>query len=430
MKRLLLLLTAFVPFAASAAGLSVDGLRLWAAPDNTRVVLDITAPVKHSIFALHNPERLVIDLKGAKMATIINQPGDRTSLVSNIRYAMRNKQDLRVVLDLKSRVQPKSFLLKPNKSYGHRLVVDLVQTNKGKVAKVKSAPSRGKPKGQRNIIIAIDAGHGGEDPGAIGYRGTKEKLVVMQLAQKLQRLIKREQGMRPVMIRTGDYYIGLKKRIAKARNSRADLFVSLHADAFRDKRARGSSVYVLSPNKTSTSETAKLLAASENSSDLIGGVSLDDKDDLVKSVLLDLSQTATVVTSLEAGAEVLKELKRVGKVHKRKVEQAGFVVLKAPDMPSMLVETAFISNPTEEKNLRSSAHQQKMAKAIMRGIRTYFSKNPVPGTRMAASRYTVKRGDTLSGIAQQFSVSTNDLRSANAINGSMLAVGKTLRIPL
>ncbi len=433
MRKFLIILLFFTPVLAMADA-KVEGVRLWAAPDNTRVVFDLTDGVEHKLFTLHNPERVVIDLQAAGLEAVAEQPGATDQVLERIRSAARSNGTLRVVLDLKRKVRPKSFLLKPNAKYGHRLVVDLY-VSEGQEAAPRITQAQVPPdKSQRDIVIAIDAGHGGEDPGAIGHRGTREKDVVLALARKLYQEVEAQRGMRPVMIRDGDYFIGLRKRIEKARQHRADLFVSLHADAFHDKRARGSSVWVLAPSKAQVSETAAWLAEQENASDLIGGVSLEDKDDLVKTVLLDLSQTATIVESLEAGDLVLRHLRGVGKVHKRKVEQAGFVVLKSPDIPSMLVETAFISNPSEEENLRSARHQSKMAQAIFSGIRDYFSQSQLPGTKFAANSYgnkhVIKRGDTLSGIAAQFNVSLQALRAANGLRGDTLHVGKTLDIPL
>ena len=277
-------------------------------------------------------------------------------------------------------------------------------------------------------MIAIDAGHGGEDPGARGPRGTREKTVVLQIAKRLERLVDREPGFRAVMIREGDYFMPLRKRASKAHEHRADLFVSIHADAFHDRRARGSSVYVLS-QRGATSEMARILAETENAADLIGGVSLNDKDDLLKTVLLDLSQTASIEASMEVGENVLGHLRRLGKVHKRRVQQAGFVVLKSPDIPSILVETAFISNPGEERQLRNGKHQQNLATAILKGIKSYFRNNPPPGTLMAQRQHVIKRGDTLSEIAQRYDVSMNQLRVANGLKGNSLRIGDVLKIP-
>jgi N-acetylmuramoyl-L-alanine amidase len=285
--------------------------------------------------------------------------------------------------------------------------------------------------GAREIVIAIDAGHGGEDPGAKGRRGTYEKTVVLAIAKKLAVLVARERGMRPVLIRTGDYYLGLRKRMRLARAERADLFISIHADAFRDPRARGSSVFTLS-NRGASSEAARWLAESENNADLIGGVKLDDKDDVLASVLLDLSQTGARQASHEVAKNILRQLSQIGRTHKKVVQQAGFAVLKSPDVPSILVETAFISNPEEENKLRSPRHQQRMAAAIMTGLRSFFRASPPPGTLLAQNksrRHTITRGDTLGGIASLYNISLASLRSANRLSGDRIRIGQVLRIP-
>lgn len=416
----------------SWAGSTIKGLRMWPAPDHTRLVFDTTGPVQHSLFMLKNPDRLVIDIKNARLATNTDKLDYSKSLLSSIRSAQRSGKDLRVVLDLKGAVKPKSFVLRPNNEYGHRLVIDLHDSAKKPAltrTTIKSLTSKRKA---RDVVIAIDAGHGGDDPGAVGPNGVKEKDVVLAVARKLQKLVNRESGMRAVMIRDGDYFIGLKKRVKLAREThRADFFVSIHADSFRDGRASGSSVYTLSPGGAS-SEQARMLAEKENSSDLIGGVSLDDKDDLLASVLLDLSQTASIEVSTDVASRVLRGLKSVGKLHKRKVGQAGFRVLKSPDLPSILVETAFISNPAEERKLQNSAHQQKLAQAVMNGVRGYFKKNPPPGTTLAMykkRKHVISRGETLSEIARHYRVSLNTLRSTNKLRGNSLRIGQVLQIP-
>jgi N-acetylmuramoyl-L-alanine amidase len=407
----------------------VRGIRVWAAPDNTRVVLDLNGPVAHSLFSLSDPQRVVIDLTNTRMADRAVGADAAAGLVKRIRSGPRNKRDLRMVLDLSNRVTPRSFLLPPNAQYGHRLVVDLIAGSDGGAKKpVKTVPRAGAADKTRDLVIAIDAGHGGEDSGARGSRGTREKDVVLQIARRLEKLVQREPGMRPAMIREGDHFISLRKRVQRAREFKADLFVSIHADAFHDRRARGSSVYVLS-SRGASSEMARILAKNENAADLVGGVSLNDKDDLLKSVLLDLSQAASIEASMEVADNVLGQLRKLGKIHKGGVQQAGFVVLKSPDIPSILVETAFISNPDEERQLRDPRHQERLAQGVLRGIKAYFRNNPPPGTLMAQRQHVIKRGDTLSEIAQKYEVSMKDLKVANGLTDNSLQVGKVLRIP-
>ncbi len=426
MRSVAALALLLIASAALAAPVAVEGVRMWPAPDNTRLVFDLSAPVEHSIFALRNPDRLVIDIKHASLDKLPPLDFDK-SLIKRIRYAPRNGDDLRVVLDLKERVRPQSFVLKPNQEYGNRLVVDLYDQAQSPERARRAEPTPGTP---RDIVVAIDAGHGGEDPGAIGRHGTREKDVVLAIARRLERLMEKEPGMHPVMIRDGDYYVGLRQRVIKAREQRADLFVSIHADSFRDARARGSSVFVLS-TRGASSEAASWLADRENSADLIGGVSLDDKDELVAAVLLDLSQNASLEASHAVAEQVLGGLRRVNRLHKGRVERAGFRVLKAPDMPSILVETAFISNPSEERKLRNPHEQESLARAILSGVRRYFESNPPPGTLLAkrGKTHVIARGETLSGIAHRYRVNLESLRAVNGIRGDMLQVGQELRIP-
>ncbi len=414
-----------------AGALQVQSARLWAAPDSTRVVFDVSGPVTHRLFTLKNPDRLVIDLSNAVIDDKLKKTLTRGGIVKDLRSGPRNKKDLRLVLDLKGPVKPRSFVLKPNEQYGHRLVIDLFSAGKAGKSLPKKIRTSNKPTQFRDLVIAIDAGHGGEDSGARGKKGTREKDAVLAIARRLAALVEKEPGMRPVLIRDGDYYIGLRKRIEKARKHRADLFISIHADAFRDRRVQGSSVYVIS-RRGASSEMARWLATRENAADLVGGVSLDDKDDLLAEVLLDLAQSATLEVSNRVADNVLAEMKRVGKTHKKRVQHAGFVVLKSPDIPSLLIETAFISNPSEEKRLTSSKHQQRVARAIMNGVRSYFVANPPVGTRLAkvnTRKHVIRRGDTLSHIAQRYGVSMTTLRVRNHMRNDRLLVGTVLRIP-
>jgi len=337
---------------------------------------------------------------------------------------------LRFVIDLNAAVQPKSFILKPQGNYGHRLVIDL-NHGKKQTTKVKRKIYAPQQHGKRDVIIAIDAGHGGDDPGALGQRGTREKDVVLAIARKLEKLIRKEPGMTPVMIRRGDYYVGLKQRVKIARKKRADLFISIHADAFRNGKAHGSSVFVLS-DRGASSEVASFLARSENRSDLIGGISLDDKDDLLKMVLVDMVKNSTIEDSHDIAARVLGNLKGVNHLHKSSVERAGFRVLKAPDVPSILIETAFISNRAEERKLKSSRHQQALANSILKGVRSYFHANPPLGTRLAQKpkKHVISRGETLSGIAAHYRISVASLKRSNSLRSNTVQIGKVLHIPV
>lgn len=455
MTRLLLALClALLVLPAGAGEAKVTGVRVWSAPDNTRLVFELTGPVEHSLFGLSKPERLIIDFRNASLSGKVDplDAGERRLL--KLRHGQQNQKDLRVVLDLRQSVRAKSFLLKPSAPYGHRLVVELLDRDDAaggpprddapvtrrasapgaaaKTATPGTAAKRGKAASVgRDIVVAIDPGHGGEDPGALGANGSREKDITLAIARRLEKLIRAEPGMRPVLTRSGDYYVGLRKRTQLARKHRADFFVSIHADAFKDQRARGSSVFILS-DRGASSEAARWLAESENAADLVGGVSLDDKDEVLASVLLDLSQTGTRQASLDAAQSVFEQLGRLGEVHAPEVQQAGFMVLKSPDIPSMLVETAFLSNADEERKLRNPAYQQLIAEAILRGVRGYFQKSPPPGTQLAMQqdrRHTIAAGESLTVIAQRYAVSVGSLREVNSLDTDMVRVGQVLRIP-
>lgn len=418
-----------VPISSMAGTVKVQGLRTWQAPDNTRIVLDLSASADYHMFRMSKPDRLVIDLKSTSLPknTLIDVPKS-DPLLKKVRTGV-DKKRLRVVLDLHQQVNYTSFQLKPYQGLGHRLVIDLTARVKQQKAVVRKQVVMTKPTGQRDVVVAIDAGHGGEDPGALGYKRTREKDVVLAIAKKLAVLIEKEPGMKPLLIRKGDYYLSLRKRTRIAREQKADLFVSIHADAFKDKRVKGLSVYVLSQNGA-TDEAARFLADKENASDMIGGVKLEDADDALATMLLDLSQEGTRVYSHEAANAMLRELKGLGKPHKRTVQQAGFAVLKSPDIPSILIETAFISNPSEERKLRSKTHQQAMARSMLKGIRGYFVKTTPPGTLFASYKHVIERGDTLSDIAQQYRVSVAQLKKVNQLRNDGLRIGTVLRIPM
>ncbi|MGO1692038.1 MAG: N-acetylmuramoyl-L-alanine amidase [Marinobacter sp.] len=444
MKALMALVPAWLLAATmqAQAGTNVEGIRIWPAPDHTRLVLDTEGKVSHNMFALSNPSRLVIDLKNTRLKTDFGKLDLSGSPVQRIRSAPRNGTDLRVVLDLASDIKPRSFQLEPNQQYGHRLVLDLIDENGSRLEKATKPTVTHDSAGKRDVIVVIDAGHGGEDPGAIGPRGTREKDVVLKMAHTLADMVNKQSGYTAKLTRTGDYYIGLRNRTILARKYSADLFVSVHADAFRTPRPKGASVFALS-QRGATSETARWLAQSENRSDLIGGtggVSLDGRDDMLAGVLLDLSMTASINASLGVGSSILGKLSGVAHLHKPGVEQAAFAVLKSPDIPSILVEAGFISNPQEEKNLSTDWYRNKLASAIMKGIDEYFQKTPPPGTLLAwqkqngqgggrISRYKVRSGDTLSGVARENQTTVSELMQFNGLRDDRVMVGQTIRIP-
>ncbi len=413
-----------------ARAADVHDVRLWRAPDHTRIVFDLTGPADHKLIQLQNPDRIVLDIQDTSLRADLAELPLADTPVRRVRSGVREGDDLRVVFDISAQVRPRSFALQANDKAGDRLVLDLYDQQAQATEVRKSAQQNEK----RDIVIAIDAGHGGEDPGALGPGRTREKDVVLSIARELYGLLKDDPGFSPTLIRSGDYYVSLKGRRDLARERQADLFVSIHADAFKRKEAHGASVYALSTSGA-TSTAARYLAQRENAADLVGGVRLSDKDDVLAGVLADLSMTSTLDTSLKLGDGVLRNMGGVARLHKKRVEQAGFAVLKSPDIPSILVETGFISNPGEAKKLATSAYQKKMATAIHRGIRDWFIAHPPSGTLLAwqkqqgGQQYTIARGDTLSGIAQRFSVSLADLKAYNSIDGSKIMVGQKLTIP-
>jgi len=462
-----------VLLAQVAQSATVNGVRVWRAPDHTRIVLDLDAPVQHSLTLAGNPDRIILDVSNSKLMGDLAKLPLADTPVMVIRSYVHNKTDLRLVLDLKAKVAPNSFLLKANAGMHDRLVIDLydevvpaaaattatatpapankpVTTPQDKpgAKPTAPAPAASQPvaavdlQGKRTIVIAVDAGHGGEDPGAMGPNRLREKEVTLAIAKELVAAINAQPGFVGKLTRTGDYFIPLKKRRDLARNMKADLFVSIHADAFTKASARGASVFALSQNGA-TSETARFLAQRENESDLIGGVgdiSLDGKDQVLAGVLVDLSMTATLNSSLQVGNHVLNSMGSFAHLHKRHVEQAGFMVLKSPDVPSILVETGFISNPDESRKLATVAYRKQMASSVFKGIRQYFYQHPPVGTYVAAQvesgmakdferQHTVVAGDSLSGIATRYGVSTQRLMQHNKMSNSTVKLGQTLKIP-
>ena len=410
----------------------VNAVRLWRAPDHTRLVLDLSEAAEFSTLSLDNPERFVIDLSQSRLTASLNALPLEGTPLSGVRSGIRQGADLRLVFDLSASVRTSVFLLPPNDPTGHRVVIDLFDKTSTEepepVLSVESLESR------RDIVIAIDPGHGGEDPGALGPGGLREKTVVLQIARRLENQLAKIPGFKPMLVRTGDYYVSLKNRRDKARALEADLFVSIHADAFREKSARGASVYALS-TRGATSTTAQYLADTENAADLVGGVELAEMDPMLAGVLADLSMTGTLDASLNLGALILEQIDGVARLHKKRVEQAGFAVLKSPDVPSLLIETGFISNPGEAERLATPAYQDKMARAIRRGIQSWFARQPPPGTLLAWQReqggreVTIAAGDTLSEIAERYGVTVASIKTNNGLSRDVIYVGQTLVIP-
>jgi len=400
------------------AATSLLAVRVWPAPDYTRITLEGSARLQFSHIVVKDPERLVVDLEGVELDSVLqtlpSKVMESDPYIKLIRAGRNRPGVVRLVVELKEEINPQVFTLGPIGSYGHRLVLDLypaqpldpllaliqksspLDAAAGEEANAAPAGSevarhetpaaranRRTPAADRLITVVLDAGHGGEDPGAVGRRGSYEKNVTLSIAQRLKRKIDAEPNMRAVMTRDGDYFVPLYDRVTRARRLQADLFVSIHADAFVRPEARGSSVFVLSERGASSS-AARWLAEKENDADLIGGVNLAKQEGHLARTLLDLSQTATINDSLKLGRAVLTELGDINTLHKQQVEQAGFAVLKAPDIPSILVETAFISNPEEEQRLNDNAYQDKMADAILRGLRRYFQDNPPMGRTKVA----------------------------------------------
>ena len=380
---------------AWAQAARIASARLWPAQEYTRLILESPSPLAWQVTPLKDPERVVIDLDGVDVGPEISGLAQRVQAgdphLAGIRYGRKSPTVLRLVLDLKGEVVAQAFALKPVGEFGHRLVVDLIPAAPPDPLMALLEAERAKPEpvtvpatrdvaparrdAARRITVAIDPGHGGEDPGAIGRRGTCEKHVALAISRKLRTILDGDATVRPVLTRDDDYFVPLAMRVQKARRAQADLLVSIHADAFRESKARGSSVFALSENGA-TSAAARWLAQKENDADLIGGVNLDGRDPVLARTLLDLSQAAQINDSLKAGRHVLQELAEVNALHKREVEQAGFAVLKAPDVPSILVETAFISNPDEELKLRDPRQQARYAESIADGIKRYFARNP------------------------------------------------------
>lgn len=429
-------------FALVAGGLAVagpvqvEGVRIATDSGRTRIALDLSEPAEHKLFTLSNPHRVVIDIKPGRIVKSALPLPAGNGTVKKIRSANRQDGTVRVVLDLDRPAKPRSFLLASNGRQNDRLVIDLLPI--GSQPRVKKAPvlTAARTTG-REIVVAVDPGHGGKDPGARGPSGVREKDVVLKISRRLAEIIEADPNMRAYLTRSSDRFVNLRERMERSRAADADLFISIHADAFRDRRVRGATVYVLS-SKGAADEASRRLAEQQN--ETLGVVELDDKDPTLAGVLMDLSQNASLSASFGVGDEILQAIGQITKVRKQRVQQAPFLVLKSPDVPSILVETAFISNPTDEKNLVSATYRERLAQAIFAGITGYFSANPPAGSRMAVVQqqrparsrelaHVIRYGETLSAIANRYDVSIRRIRSANNLRGDKIVVGKVLRIP-
>jgi len=455
----------------------INNIRLWHAPDKTRLVLDVSDNIRHTVFSLKNPERLVVDIENANLNTKLPMMQAENRHLAGIRSGSPRKGVLRLVFELKKTLKAHSFVLTPNELYDHRLVLDLVDSMievegvKNEQSATASDQELGRQGGavvssdsqlnresalvnnpqtepvskqeKQVIVIAIDAGHGGEDPGAIGHRGSREKKITLSIAKHLLEKINSDSRMHAFLVREGDYYIDLNRRRTLAKEKDADIFLSIHADAFIKKSANGLSVFALS-QRGATSAMARALAKKENASDLIGGVSLANKDAVLQKVLVDLSMTNTISESVNLGGRVLKELSTVGRLHSKRVEQASFVVLKSPDIPSILIETGFITNLAEEKKLRTSKYQKKIANAIHRALGEYYEQTPYynqanysspsiasssSGSDVQPTRYKIKRGDSLSSIALKFGTTVSELKRVNKLKNNTAILGQRLKLP-
>ena len=411
---------------------TLNGIRIHENPEATRVVLDLSGKAAYKYFRLEEPYRAVFDLKGTTASTKLAMPLAESSskLLKLIRSGKRDK-DLRIVLETKQKTKVRSFSLQPIPPHTDRIVIDLYPDKplKKKVVKERKKVAR------RDIVVAIDAGHGGEDPGALGPRGIQEKKVVLQISKKLRAEIEKKKGFKGLLVRKGDYYMAHRKRTEFARENGADLFVSIHADAFTSSKVSGASIYTLSGGGAE-SEMGRFLANRANESDLFSGagtISIKGRADDVAKTIVDMIMDGKTLFSVKAGNAVLSRLQQATKLHKKQVEKAGFLVLKTSDIPSILVETGFISNPREARRLSQKDHQNRLSKAIAAGIWDFFYENPPPGTLVASLSnevtYRVQRGDTLSGIAQEFGVSSKAIKERNVLRTSKIKIGQTLIIP-
>lgn len=431
-------------FSAYSFATSIDEVRMWRAPDHTRLVFDLSDAVNYKLFTLDNPHRVVIDVVDADLSDDLSGLDFTGSPITEVRSGVREGNDLRIVLDLEKKVNPSSFTLAPNSELGNRLVVDLYDLESS--AATASAPTTLTPapdfsQDRRDIVVAISAGHGGEDPGSIGYDGRiKEKNVTLALSRALFNRLESMPGYHPIMIREGDYYVELQRRPQIARDNRADLFVAIHADWYRSSQARGVTIYALSGDRADR-ENARRVTQKENSSDLLGGVGgdliLGGLDDDVALTLVSLQMAWSMEQSLIAGTSILGTLDGVTRLRRDKVQQASLQVLNSPDIPSILIETGYLSNPNEAERLNSPGFQNQMAAALAQGVMNYFYDAPPEGTLVAWQKengitpgsYTVKRDDSLSEIAERFGTTLADLKTMNNIRSNTIQIGQVLTLP-
>jgi N-acetylmuramoyl-L-alanine amidase len=436
-KQLNILLISFSLMSFSTVSFAkntIEGLRIWPSPDTTRLVFDLSDTPEYTYFTLKNPQRLVIDIENMPnnfdFSTIVNE----SKLVKKVRYSTaKNSQSVRVVVELNKKLEKNIFALPPTAPYGNRLVIDLNDPD-------SSAPQivlNSKSTTDRDIVIVIDAGHGGEDPGSVGPSGSYEKNITLGIAKRLESLISKEKGMKAVMTRTGDYYISPNKRPQLAREHKADMFVSIHADAFTTPHPRGASVWVLSMKRANT-ELGRWLERTERHSELLGGAAEIIQDTAneryLAQALLDMSMDHSLTTSYNVSRDMIKHLSKVTKLHKKTPQAASLAVLTSPDIPSILVETGFISNPQEEKNLNWSQYRQRLAQSVFNGLRQHFTSSPPDGSLWAKWKqekrtHRVRSGESLSLLAQRYNVQISTLKKANNLNTDVVRIGQVLMIP-
>ncbi len=447
------LITCLLMVGGFVSAASVEEVRLWRAPDHTRLVFDLTGEVDYTLFTLANPDRVVIDIAASSLAADLSGLDFSDSPISGMRSAIRDGDTVRIVIDLGAEVEPRSFTLKPDlgpgREQGDRLVVDLYDQLRGSTpatntaSAVPNTASAWRHDEKRNIMVAISAGHGGDDPGGIGYDNSlKEKNITLEIARALFDQLGRIPGYTPIMIRDGDYYVELQRRSEIAREKRADLFIAVHTDWYRNSNASGLTIYALSGDRADR-ENSRRVAQKENGSDLLGGVggdiNLGSWDDDVALTLVSLQMAWSMEQSLIAGTRVLESLHGVTRLRRNKVQQASLEVLKSPDIPSMLIETGYLTNPAEARRLNTTAFQQKLARGIAQGVMNYFHDSPPQGSLVAWQKangiapapgvYLVKRGDSLSAIAQRFGVKLSELKSGNSLSSNTIHVGQELIIP-